>query len=309
MHLLKCFLAIVLFLMPGLQQSFAATETDSIVLTASRPWKHDYTLKGGKVVHYEMPKLFDFVKRVPGDMYGFCKYSVREKSIPWIGIIAMSSGILIDNDQNIYDATLAFSDRNGIDRREKYNNLFAPKLSGSPVRIIAVPENLNTLFYTLGQGYPALMVGGGLFYWGMRHHDVRAVSTASQLAESFIAMGLATQIVKRITGRETPGESTRESGAWRPFPSFSAYMKHTPKYDAFPSGHLATVVCAFTVLAENYPEKKWLKPLAYGLSGLVSAAMINNGVHWAGDYPLAIGIGYGFGKVVSARSKTFTIVP
>ncbi|MEN9332103.1 MAG: hypothetical protein RLZZ94_1193, partial [Bacteroidota bacterium] len=162
---------------------------------------------------------------------------------------------------------------------------------------------LNTVFYTLGQGYPALLLGGGIFYYGIRHHDIRAVSTASQLTESFIAMGIATQVVKRITGRQTPIRSTQPGGKWTPFPPFMDYQKNTPSYDAFPSGHLATVICAVTVLAENYPEKKWIKPVGYTLGALVGFSMLNNGVHWAGDYPLAFGIGYGFGKVVAASSR------
>ncbi len=52
-----------------------------------------------------------------------------------------------------------------------------------------------------------------------------------------------------------------------------------------------------TVLADNYPEKKLIRPIGYTVMGLVGLAMINNGVHWASDYPLAIGIGYVTGKV------------
>jgi len=45
---------------------------------------------------------------------------------------------------------------------------------------------------------------------------------------------------------------------------------------------------------------------------------MNNGVHWAGDYPLALAIGYGFGKIavdngrkiVSGQNKTsMNVVP
>jgi alpha/beta superfamily hydrolase len=31
--------------------------------------------------------------------------------------------------------------------------------------------------------------------------------------------------------------------------------------------------------------------------------MLNNGVHWASDYPLAIGIGYSFGRIIAARQR------
>ncbi len=268
-----------------------------------KEWETQYHLKNGIILNYERPGAFDFVTKVPKDMWGYCKYSFNKKSIPGILAIALTSAILINNDQAITDGTRQFCDNIHLVRNSSYNNVFAPKLQGQRVNIISIPQNLNTALYTLGQGYPALLLGGGILYYGIRHHDIRAVSTASQLTESFIAMGIATQVVKRITGRETPIRSTQAGGKWTPFPGFMDYQKNTPKYDAFPSGHLATVICAVTVLSENYPEKKWIKPVGYTLGALVAFSMLNNGVHWAGDYPLAFGIGYGFGKVVAAASR------
>ena len=268
-----------------------------------KEWETQYKLKNDITLTYEKPRALDFIGKVPKDMWGFCKYSFNKKSIPGLLTIALTSAILVNNDQSITNGTQRFCDRIHLSRSSSYNNVFAPKLQGQHVNIISIPQNINTVFYTLGQGYPALLLGGGIFYYGIRHHDVRAVSTASQLTESFIAMGIATQVVKRITGRETPIRSTQAGGKWTPFPKFMDYQKNTPQYDAFPSGHLATVICAVTVLAENYPEKKWIKPVGYALGGLVAFSMLNNGVHWAGDYPLAFGIGYGFGKVVAASSR------
>ncbi len=268
-----------------------------------KEWETQYHLKNEITLNYERPRAFDFVTKVPKDMWGYCKYSFNKKSIPGILAIALTSAILINNDQAITDGTQQFCDNIHLTRNSSYNNVFAPKLQGQHVNIISIPQNLNTALYTLGQGYPALLLGGGIFYYGIRNHDIRAVSTASQLTESFIAMGIATQVVKRITGRETPIRSTQAGGKWSPFHPFMDYQKNTPKYDAFPSGHLATIICAVTVLAENYPEKKWIKPVGYTLGALVAFSMLNNGVHWAGDYPLAFGIGYGFGKVVAATSR------
>ncbi len=41
---------------------------------------------------------------------------------------------------------------------------------------------------------------------------------------------------------------------------------------------------------------------------LLSFQMINNGVHWMSDYPLALGIGYLFGKLIvdAGREKVKT---
>ncbi|MEO7767563.1 MAG: phosphatase PAP2 family protein, partial [Ferruginibacter sp.] len=132
----------------------------------------------------------------------------------------------------------------------------------------------------------------GLFIYGKSNQDYRAISTASQLAETFILMGVGTQLLKRISGRQSPSESTVSGGKWKIFPSFKHFQQNTPNYDAFPSGHLATLISTVTVLAENYPEKKWIVPVGYTITGLVGCAMINNKVHWASDYPLALALGY-----------------
>jgi hypothetical protein len=58
-----------------------------------------------------------------------------------------------------------------------------------------------------------------------------------------------------------------------------------------------------TVLADNYPEYSLIRPIGYTLMGLLGFQMMNNGVHWASDYPLALAIGYGLGKVAVSHGR------
>ena len=60
---------------------------------------------------------------------------------------------------------------------------------------------------------------------------------------------------------------------------------------------------SITIFAENYPEKRWIKPVGYSLTGLVAFSMMNNKVHWASDYPLALGMGYLCAKQVVKRNR------
>jgi len=53
------------------------------------------------------------------------------------------------------------------------------------------------------------------------------------------------------------------------------------------------------VIGENYPEIKWIKPLGYTLTGLLGISMVNTGIHWYSDYPLAIVLGYAFGMIAA----------
>lgn len=148
-----------------------------------------------------------------------------------------------------------------------------------------------------------MMLAGGLWIYGKIKKDRRAISTANDLAETFVTMGVTTQIIKRITGRESPFLATQSGGRWTPFPAFADYQRNTSAYDAFPSGHLSTMMATVTVLSYNYPEKKWIKPVGYTLIGLSAWAMMNTEVHWAGDYPLAIAVGYLSGKITTWRHK------
>ena len=90
-------------------------------------------------------------------------------------------------------------------------------------------------------------------------------------------------------------------GDWYPFPSFRHFQTNTSNFDAFPSGHLATLMSTVTILSLNYPEKKWIKPVGYSIMGMAAWAMMNTEVHWAGDYPLAIALGYLSGRISHDR--------
>lgn len=151
------------------------------------------------------------------------------------------------------------------------------------------------------------MLSVGFASYGLIKNDYRAISTASGLAESLILSGLFSQTIKRITGRESPfiaRENNNSGGNWNPLPSFSAFAKDTPHYDSMPSGHLTTFISALTVINDNYPDIKWLKPVGYTLAGALCFQMMQSEVHWFSDYPLALLIGYFIGKTISKSRYT-----
>ena len=75
-------------------------------------------------------------------------------------------------------------------------------------------------------------------------------------------------------------------------------------YDTMPSGHLTTAMSALTVIAENYPDYKWIKPVGYTALGLMCYEMMQSKVHWASDYPIALFVGYITGKTIANRRIT-----
>ncbi len=148
-------------------------------------------------------------------------------------------------------------------------------------------------------GLAALFGGAGIIF-----KDNRAIRTALQIVEAEITTGLTVQVLKHISGRESPQSASAYGGKFRPLPNIAEYHKNQTKYYSFPSGHVSTSVAVLTVIAENYSQVKWIKPVGYSIVGLIGLGLAARGWHWLGDYPLAIAIGYTFGKIISDRNQS-----
>jgi hypothetical protein len=251
---------------------------------------------------YNRPRPFSFIYHSIQDLYLVPKVIVKKESlVPVIGVAA-SSALLIAFDEDITRVAKRFGRFVNLSSESHDRNI-------SPIKGLDfwIPLDLSTGLYYIGDGMTEMAVNGGFYVYGLIAKDPRARQTASQLSEGMIATGIYVQIFKHLTGRTT----ARKSGGkdiWRPFPSLKEYYSSVPKYDAFYSGHLTVAMMTTTVIALNYPEKKFVRPLCYSLMALCGYQMINNGVHWAGDYPMAIGMGYVIAKIAVARGRTQVIV-
>jgi hypothetical protein len=276
---------------------FQAQTQDSIAETIEKPIDmtanldvQEFKINPNLTFQYQKPKFWDFITNIPSDFGLFGKQFVQRDNLIWFGASVGSTLALIPFDQKITDSSRDFGQQLGLSDAHTYSG---------PLKL--VPKNINSGVYLLGNGFTAILVGGGLLTYGLVNNNYRAVHTSSEILEGIIASGLIVQPLKRITGRESPfiAESNgHPGGEWNPFPSFKAYAKDTPNYDAMPSGHLTTLMTTVTILSENYKEVKWIKPIGYGLMGLMSFEMLQSKVHWASDYPMAIFMGYLIGKSI-----------
>ncbi len=299
----KC-LALLILLFPLIAIAISITDTipaSTDTMNALRTQKIYLEKKGDSFI-CNKPKLFNFITNIPVDAVGYVKQSFRRENLYKVGIVAGSTALLIIFDQKITNGIQSFSRRNGISAREDFDAIVSVKLFGKKTNLGKMPDNVNTAFYDLGQGSSVVLLAAGFYIGGKINKDNRALQTASQLSEAFLALGFGTQLMKYGTGRENPSDASIPGGRWRPFPTMSDFQNKKPKYDAFPSGHLATFVSAVTIISENYPRIRWIKPVGYTIAGLLGLAMINNGVHWAGDFPLGFAMGYGFGKFISKKN-------
>ncbi len=262
--------------------------------------------KADQALPYQKPGMFDWALAAPENLVSFTKKIDPKKNYKWIAGITASTLLLIKYDQQITDASQRLGRKIGLisdskTGRETYT-LIDWNPGGYPLPLV-VPRNTNSVLYFLGDGLAHLGVVGGLLGYGMYYDNVQAISTASQTVEALLVTGIVVQVIKRTTGREAPFMATQDGGKWQWFPNQIEYNKKVPKFDAFPSGHLATVMATTTVLAENYPQHAYIWPVGSVVMGLLSFAMLNNGVHWAGDYPLALAIGYLSAHVVVERNR------
>ena len=289
------------FLLLPVSMLVCAQENDTAQvrkLPEELPKVQTYTLKDGSVRTYPKPKLLDFVTKLPRNFINTNKDFVAKDHAYYLGGAVAATLILIPVDQKLTDNSREIAERWGMSEDNNYH-----KLGG----VFKIPKDIGSTLYLIGNGSTVVLVGIGFGVYGLIKNDYRAQATASGLMESLILSGVFSQTIKRITGRESPfiaEANGNKGGDWNPFPSFSAFAKNTSNYDAMPSGHLTTFMAGLTVIADNYPDAKWIKPVGYTIAGALCFQMMQSKVHWASDYPLALLMGYFIGKTISKSRYT-----
>jgi hypothetical protein len=249
---------------------------------------------------YSKPRTFDLIRYIPSDLYQFGVSLTRKENLKWDALALGATAATIPYDQKILEDGIKFGDRlGGWDESPRYKRVLGLEF---------FPTSISSGVYYFGNGNTTLFLSGFFYVKGLiNRDDYRALNTSSELVEALLSVGVTTQTFKRMTGRQSPIaalETGHDGGLWTPFPSFSAYGKHTPYYDAMPSGHMATFMATLVIISTNYPEYKWIKPVGYSLGGLLAFSMVSNKVHWASDYPVGILIGYMIGKNIAKRRIT-----
>ena len=244
---------------------------------------------------FTKPHQFDFLTNIPKTTKEFMKRSFDKRNVPTLTLIAGTTILFYIYDRQLLNVSQKIGRQLGIGNQENTTGFFRFK----SVALFRGPTDLGSSLYFLGDGWMHVGIMSGFFISGYVSDNNRALSTASALAHGLIFSTLCNQLLKRTTGRESPSRAdTSERGHWRLFPKTKDYQENVSAFDAFPSGHLATAMMTFTVITENYQEyNTWLKPLQYTWLSLLGFEMMNNGVHWISDYPLALAMGYLTGKI------------
>lgn len=254
---------------------------------------------------YARPGWTDWVRRQPGDQKIFWRRAFRRDNLSVVLGITAATGLLIAADQYLWERTYKIGDQTHISHEGQQKTIAQTKIPGFDYTVrLNGPHDWGTGLYFLGDGVTHFSIAAGFLTYGLAKDDARALQTTSQLAEGIFANGFVVQVLKHTTGRENPNTLTAPGGKWRFFPNQKDYAKNVAKYDAFPSGHLSTAMVTVTVISMNYPEHRWIRPVGYTLMTALGFEMVNNGVHWYSDYPLAVGMGYLFGKIAVERGRS-----
>lgn len=150
----------------------------------------------------------------------------------------------------------------------------------------SILSRVSPAITAMGDGKFSLAMFSGFFLYHAATGDERSFEAARLGFESFLLSGISTQILKTIFGRERPSMARKEGGNFNgPF-SYFTHKDHGSRsiasYDAFPSGHTATIFAAATTLADTY-EEKWVGYAAYGVASAVAISRIMESTHWASD--------------------------
>ncbi len=252
-----------------------------------------YEVTPGVIHVYKKPTWFGWLGNYFKSNKEFFKRSFARENWHNLALIGSSTYVTAKYDQEILDETQRFGRSLGLSNDD---NTYAA-VSAGETSLIRIPSDFGSMLYFLGDGWTQFAIMGSFGYYGYKNDDYRALSVASQMTEGLLTTALMVQLVKRSSGRESPFRSTRKGGTWKWFPNQNDFNGDGSKYDAFHSGHVTTVTMIWTIMIENYPEYTYLKPLGGTVISLLALQMMNNGVHWASDYPLALGMGYLFGKI------------
>ncbi|MHB8852158.1 MAG: phosphatase PAP2 family protein [Ignavibacteriaceae bacterium] len=265
---------IFLFLFFLIRQNILAADSTVVAIPDSSSIKTHHESQSERRIQSNV--VWDqMITNIPSDYYNFFRQSFQGKMIPAYLTVAALTGSFLAVDQSGWSFQRRLYLRSNID------------------------NHTSNFMVNFGNGTYQFLSAAAFAIPGLVFHDETAIRTGSNIAEAILTTGIFVQFLKRLTGRQSPIASTENGGDWQLGPSISQYQKNQPKYYSFPSGHLSTATAVITVIANNYPDQKWIRPVSYPLLALLGFSLVNKGMHWYSDLPLAYFLGYTFGNIAA----------
>ena len=227
----------------------------------------------------EVPPFWNFVTDLPQDIKLFGGELVDPENFPLFIGLGVMTAVTTATDYETWQAAKIPED----------DDEFIHKFSNQGV--------------SMGDGFFQFGVAGSLLAAGAITGNKRFYRATSQIVEAILATGIVVQLLKHTTGRESPFSSESRTGVWRMFPNQVEFSKDQQKFDAMPSGHLSTATTTLVVIEENFPNQTWIPYVGWPILGWISYGLVATSIHWWSDFPIAIAIGYSFGKIVTRSNR------
>jgi membrane-associated phospholipid phosphatase len=173
----------------------------------------------------------------------------------------------------------------GLIAADKYISKNAPTSPG----LVRAGDDVSYL----GQAYTLLPISAAMYFGGTAFHDDHFRETGLLAFETLADVTIAQVALKSVFDRQRPlqGQGNGEFEA-----------STGPRYNSsFPSGHAIETFALASVIAHEYPHKKWVQVAAYGYAAGVVGARLAANQHFPGDVMAGGAIGWFVGDFVYGK--------
>lgn len=153
--------------------------------------------------------------------------------------------------------------------------------------IANVAEPLGSIYGLAA--FPAIYLTG----WAIKNPHIESIGLRGGKA-----MAISSAICftgKNIIRRQRPDRATSPFNYAPPFSKV--------KYTSFPSAHSCIAFTLATAFAMEFPDKKWIAPVAYSIASLTAVSRVYHNRHWASDVLIGAALGHFVTKAVYNRGK------
>jgi len=141
-----------------------------------------------------------------------------------------------------------------------------------------------------GSGYPALIVGGALYFGGGFFKNEKIKEIGGLVSEAIIITAAVTLILKFAIGRSRPYMNEGPH-------SFMGFQLDSD-YQSLPSGHTSVAFAISSVLSRKI-NNTYASIFLYSLAGMTAFQRIYSDNHWFSDTLLGAAIGYFIGHTIA----------
>lgn len=238
-----------------------------------------------KLVDHTKQPFFSALGEDEGEILS-APFRLKGKDLLKWGGIALATGIMIHNDEKIYERIKTYQ------AEHEWVDKVSPSLS------------------RMCEGYP-FGVAGLFWLYGAAFKDQKAAETGSLAMQAMIHSFVVIQLIKHLTGRTRPSEFDGVDRWEGPAGFFKRYEEGKwAQYDAFASGHTITIWSLATVIAHQYNDSPVVPIVCYSLATLGGLATITEDLHWVSDVFIGAVLGYSISRfVVKKRSSKYNVFP